>query len=1431
MDTTLGQQRIGEQRFKSGIEYEKQLLRLTRSIQDRMLSGLPSNYSKDRNTNLAEFFRAVAKELARLQVSSSDVNDDKYHADTQTEYLWQILGDTLFLGDRAINERLTDVKYREFLLRVRDAYYGGSRPANIESAVSDILGLPVTLKELYLEARKEGSAYGLKDTHRMFFEILMDGVDSTSTIGLILEDLKFFIDILKPAHVQYDTRLIWTDTARIRGQVCEPSYDMATGLNLSYGADRIHMVTWVASQVYLMQGGTPPTDSIPGTVLSVDTTKQIISLVDERLIVYTADTVLYRRTGTGDEVISADILAPGDILAYFAVVDSPSSSDVIDSAWGFTGTISSVDESSEVIHLVGGAAVSYGDGLLAYTRDGAGEYRIHVDDLLVGKDVAFRGTEYDRTEFKFYRTPTQVTANPSKQFDGEVIARPFFQENVVKNLEYPPGLTAGPNIVVIDGVATVVEVDPRFYARVGEERYRERKIDRYSLSIDGDYTTQFSIPDPERTLTRQESKTAFVAMGYTGINDPTVDYSITVTHTGDLVQDGRAAEVAAIGDSTQMCEREASCQLAPFYEDLRKYWTWPDLQIASGFFLVTMDFPDVPGVTGTSDIPAWFQVSSDPDVYRMPSLPMLGPEGEPATESDVVVYVNGLRVDDAVAYIDPWAGIIGLNFIPPFDVTLRVDYWYSARYPAPQTHLVGIVSPAHPWSGYTGMDLAAMMTVISTTGVVTRLSWPFTVTDPALYGDDRDYQVNKFPILNERGELAGLDDITVSVGTPIVAGITEVLGYTGTDTVLSAMGADWSGVAAGDLIIMEAENYLDRALVFSIQSVDAGVGTLVVPGMLPPLHPTYPYQILRFLEVAEAVTAVRPLLGHVRLNFIAPTGVVLKFDYHYTAERREYLMVPDSLGATGADDYGATQYTADTYYGPRHGYGMVVDYAFTGAELPRWPFDSLLKYGYRYRSFDLTSSAVLNSETMLLNGYTVPSKRGSFKGSGSQLNESRVAFSPEYLTDTGKNVILNDKYLRNGLQPLTQLNPGIPLFVESQTDDGHYKLASHADEHPSYDPDFVGGHDLQGSFSIIDPDDSGIIDRNGVCEVGTNERITLYSDLKVVRTDNGGYDAPLSPISDTGNGLPFKTTMIERYYPNREQRINDYLDYINQVPSEYRSGTLWFLHGSDIAKSSSTNLLGMRIGDDLLVRDIPFQRFNQTSQEWETVLEDRPYVVLEIVDVETVRINTPFAGPRGEYSYDLTRSYVYNADVRLVEVNRVLMLGSTGFDYGLTGMGITGASFRDPDPDPYPSSPDNPNIRHPSAFYYPIADVVIDGVTCRTNRTLGVTGDVLTSDIIDADGNSLGYTGYASGFTGPSGALNLGITGPVEYANPRTVDDYDVYQVPGGDTGAFFSYSEAEYRVQWRNWDQGVIIANLGLTGAGETGSLAGLTGVVVITL
>jgi len=884
----------------------------------------------------------------------------------------------------------------------------------------------------------------------------------------------------------------------------------------------------------------------------------------------------------------------------------------------------------------------------------------------------------------------------------------------------------------------------------------------------------------------------------------------------------------AINDQTEFCDRKAMCQLMPFYEDLRKFFTWPDVQLTSGFFEVFFDFGEVE----EGDLPAWFYLSSDPNTYQMPLLPMLNEEGEIAGPEDVTVYLNGLKVDDAVSELDPWNGVVSLNFIPPFNSSIRIDYYHSKRFPNPEFYLEEIVSNAEQAQEN---DVIGQFNIIGESGVVKRLYWPFEVSDPALYGDDRDYQVDRFPILNQMGDLAAKEDVTVSVGSGIAFGSVEVVSIVesgpDTGTVLRNIDGDWTNVEDGDTIILKVPNYLDNTLIYNIESVDHVADTIKIPNIIPPLADTYNSRIVRFVEVENAVESVRPILGHIRINFLPPLNTVVRFNYHHSKYERNYLMLPDAPASEDPFwEYGASDYTGDTFFGSRARYSLIPDQAGVEFRSPFWPWEELLKIGYRYRVFNLSNSSVLNSEeTFRLNEYDKYTHKASFKNHGHVLNEFNLMFSPEYLEDTDKNIILNDKYLYKDIPAATIMQPGVPLFVETFTDDGHFKVAHPAIEEDTYDPDFPGGVDLPASFSIIDPDKSGLVDHNRVCAYEDNLKINLHSDLKIVEFPNGGFDAPLSSIDEGGSVIPFKFTMIDQYYPNREQRLTDYLDYINQVPSEFKTGTIKILNQSAIVKSRDTHFKALRAGDEFLIKNVPFVEWDETLQENVTVYRDIQHVLLQSIDVETGRIHPQFEGPSGWYDFELTRNKVYNVDVRLVDVQRTLVLnGEIGYTYGLPetflqalpGYGDTGAHyelyFRDPDPDPYPRNPDNPWISNPDVSYYDIEEEIIDGKISRTNRILGVTGIVNTSQIVDADGMSWGETGLVAGVTGPSGALDLGITGPVDVANPRIVEDFDVYQVPSGDSGMFFSYSEAEYRVQWRNWDQEMFIVSIGDRGVFE---------------
>jgi len=210
------QEKLGRRRFQDNKEFRAQLNSQASLILSALMDLLPSNYPKDDSPNLAQLYRVLAREAARQNISLSNINDDKVFATTRIEYLQQVLGERLFLNDQIVPFTSNDVAYREFLIAIKNAYLKGSTKTNIEDLVNQFTKLKINLKELYLEARRPGSAYGLTDTHKMILEVFVDDLlASGRDIATINFDLSFFINLVRPAHVLYDTKFIWTETFNI----------------------------------------------------------------------------------------------------------------------------------------------------------------------------------------------------------------------------------------------------------------------------------------------------------------------------------------------------------------------------------------------------------------------------------------------------------------------------------------------------------------------------------------------------------------------------------------------------------------------------------------------------------------------------------------------------------------------------------------------------------------------------------------------------------------------------------------------------------------------------------------------------------------------------------------------------------------------------------------------------------------------------------------------------------------------------------------------------------------------------------------------------------------------------------------------------------------------------------------------------------------
>jgi hypothetical protein len=229
-------ERIGRRRFPDNKGFRKDIHVSSTDILSQLQDLLPSNYPKDNSTNLSKFYRVVAREIARIRSSNEAIHNDSLYISTRPQYLYQVLGERLFLGSKIAPTGYNDETYRRYLLSIKDAFLKGSKKINIEELASAFTGQVVKLRELYLDARYPTSSVDITQTHKMVVDVFInDTLSSGNNLGSLQNNLDFFINLTKPAHVLYDTRLIWAEQFDINkttgvifgdtGGGCVPIYD------------------------------------------------------------------------------------------------------------------------------------------------------------------------------------------------------------------------------------------------------------------------------------------------------------------------------------------------------------------------------------------------------------------------------------------------------------------------------------------------------------------------------------------------------------------------------------------------------------------------------------------------------------------------------------------------------------------------------------------------------------------------------------------------------------------------------------------------------------------------------------------------------------------------------------------------------------------------------------------------------------------------------------------------------------------------------------------------------------------------------------------------------------------------------------------------------------------------------------------------------
>lgn len=196
---------------QSGREYNLRLVQRAQVIFSTLLDLLPSNWiSAVQGPNYTVELKAVALEIARLELALEAVNYDIDFTSTRTEFLYSIIGYLVFANGRLPKMVFDDEDFRKFLLSVISIYFKGSIPNAIEAAVELFVSGGIQVNENFLAIRKGASGLDISDQFGFTIDIPCEGGFPPSIFDMDAT-LRQLIDIIRPAHTLYRIRYVFRE--------------------------------------------------------------------------------------------------------------------------------------------------------------------------------------------------------------------------------------------------------------------------------------------------------------------------------------------------------------------------------------------------------------------------------------------------------------------------------------------------------------------------------------------------------------------------------------------------------------------------------------------------------------------------------------------------------------------------------------------------------------------------------------------------------------------------------------------------------------------------------------------------------------------------------------------------------------------------------------------------------------------------------------------------------------------------------------------------------------------------------------------------------------------------------------------------------------------------------------------------------------------
>ena len=196
---------------RRGKEWNLRVLQRAQSIFGAMLNLLPSNYvSSVQGPNYTLELKAVAVELAKIELALEDIDLDRDFDRTRSEFLYSIIGYLVFLNGRLPPLEFDDKEFRTFLLGIIRIYFQGSIPESMRDAAELFLEGDFTVVENFLLERAGASGFDISDQFGFRIDILTGGTFPPG-IFEIQAALQLILDVIRPAHTLFRIRYIFGD--------------------------------------------------------------------------------------------------------------------------------------------------------------------------------------------------------------------------------------------------------------------------------------------------------------------------------------------------------------------------------------------------------------------------------------------------------------------------------------------------------------------------------------------------------------------------------------------------------------------------------------------------------------------------------------------------------------------------------------------------------------------------------------------------------------------------------------------------------------------------------------------------------------------------------------------------------------------------------------------------------------------------------------------------------------------------------------------------------------------------------------------------------------------------------------------------------------------------------------------------------------------